>query len=123
MAPLHEDHWHMTPLHEDRWDIIESLHQDFLALGAQHALSLDEGIEILGLYLYTVLQAGTWLSASRGDVYPEGMIFRIMANILHGFSHVPADVDADAPPAVYDASLMVTDMSRLDPWNAKEDEK
>lgn len=81
---------HDTP---SRLDLVTALHTAFLQIGEEAELSLDESLDLLGMFLFAELQTAYHAYEQEGYPYPQGRVFHVLGNLLHSLSHVPPSMD------------------------------
>jgi hypothetical protein len=109
---------------------IRRLHETLVQIGHEHTMTLDEGLGLLGRFLFVEFQTAYALYEEGGYPYPCGRLFHMLGDLLHGLSHVPTYMDAQSDEwmmnreqihyPLYDGGPMLEHLQPLRPWIQKE---
>jgi hypothetical protein len=109
--------------------VVDAVHAAFLQVGTEAELSLDEGLNALGMHFYATLRTAYACYEAQGIPYPEGRLFYILGKVVHALAHAPSYMDPQSDEwmpgtepfyPIYDGGPELSAIATLCPWEPSQ---
>src|SRR5262249_26407532 len=75
-------------------ELAADMHDRFVAICEEHNLSIDDGMEMLGLFITGAFFTMRDACVRFGITHPEGRVWASLSEICHAMAHVPGGQDS-----------------------------